>query len=150
MDRWIALGIIVVMTVAFAFIICLLVTQDRSSQHTGERNRHVFRGQGEAVTVAELLAEAQERGEPIQLNGTPDDEDKAALMRPYVQDQFPTAQLPHIEDSTSQNPKIEPLLPGGNDDPDREAQAHHWRGARPAESTAAPEVRARGKHPHVG
>lgn len=145
-----ALGIIAAVTVALAFIACLLVTQDRSSQHTDDRNRHVFRGQGEAVTVAELLADAKERGDPTQLTWTPDDEDKAALIRPYVQDQFPTAQLPRIEDPTSQNPKIEPLLPGGNDDPDREAQAHQWRGARPAESAAAPEVRARGEHPHVG
>lgn len=105
MDRWIALGIIVVVTVAFAFVTCLLITEDKARQHTDEQHQHAFRGQGEAVTVAELLADAKERGEPIRLNWPTEDVDEAGLMRPYVQDQFPTAELPRIEKIMRQNPR---------------------------------------------
>ena len=57
---------------------------------------HVFRGQGEAVTAAELLEEAVERGEGIRLNWSDDDVDEIERMRPFVQDQFPAAILPRV------------------------------------------------------
>jgi hypothetical protein len=63
------------------------------------RPSHLFCGQGEAVTVAELLAEAREQGEGVRFNWPEDDLDRARPMRPYVQDQFPTAILPKVGDS---------------------------------------------------
>jgi hypothetical protein len=59
---------------------------------------HLFRGQGEAVTVDELLEEAKQRGEGVRLNWPQTDLDEAGLVRPYVQDQFPTAILPPIDE----------------------------------------------------
>jgi hypothetical protein len=59
------------------------------------RAAHLFRGQGEAVTVAELLDEARERGEAIRLNW-PDEPGHAGRVRPYALGQLPTAILPPV------------------------------------------------------
>jgi hypothetical protein len=87
------LGGIIVAVLAVAFVTCLLVTRDRNDRHTQGRNRHVFRGQGEAVTVAELLADAREKGKPTRLDQPAVHPSEAWLMRPYIHDQFPTVKL---------------------------------------------------------
>jgi hypothetical protein len=75
---------------------CLVASSRREGRRRGAA--HVFRGQGEAVTVAELLNEAAERGEGVRLNWPEEDLDERGLARPYAQDQFPTMILPRIED----------------------------------------------------
>jgi hypothetical protein len=58
---------------------------------------HRFRGQGEAITVAELLEEAVEEGRGLRLNWPADDFD-ASPIQPDEQGQFPTVVLPRIGD----------------------------------------------------
>ncbi|HEU5472416.1 MAG TPA: hypothetical protein VFV67_17320 [Actinophytocola sp.] len=61
------------------------------------RPGHLFRGQGEAITVAELLQDAIERGEGIRLNW-PTDDLYASPIRADEQGQFPTVILPMVKD----------------------------------------------------
>lgn len=91
-----AWGLVVVLVVALVAVIWLLVMQCRKTPQGQPSTRHVFRGQGEAVTVAELVAEAKEQGEGVRLNWPEDDLDRARPMRPYIQDQFPTVILPVV------------------------------------------------------
>lgn len=106
-----AAGFIVPLTVALAWAIWFLLTQNRR-----ERHRHVHRGQGEAVTVDELVEETIEQGEPLRLNWSEQDEAKAhgrwRGTRPYAQDQLRTEIMPHArrtadEFPTAELPKIE-------------------------------------------
>jgi hypothetical protein len=93
----VAAGVAVPLVVALVCAVwCLVANSRRERPRRG--STHVFRGQGEAVTVAELLNDATERGEGIRLNWPEDDLDERGLVRPYAQDQFPTIILPRIED----------------------------------------------------
>lgn len=103
MDEWLVAGVAVVLTVALAGAVWFLVARFLRDRRNRTATTHVFRGQGQAVTVAELLEDAAERGEPVRLNWPEDHLDKAGRMRPYVQDQFPTAILPKIEDFDDQD-----------------------------------------------
>jgi hypothetical protein len=58
---------------------------------------HLFCGQSQAVTVAELVERAVRQKEGIQLNW-PEEIDEAELVRPYAQDMFPTVILPRVEE----------------------------------------------------
>ena len=107
----VAAGFIVPLTVALAWAVWFLLAQSRR-----ERHRHVLRGQGEAVTVGELMEETIEQGEPLRLNWSKQDEAKARGrwrgIRPYAQDQLGTEIMPHArrtEDDfpTAELPKIE-------------------------------------------
>lgn len=99
MGEWlVAAGVAVVLAVALAAAAWFLVARCLRDRRSRTTTTHVFRGQGQAVTVSELLEEAAERGEPVQLNWTEDVLDEAGRMRPHVEDQFPTAILPKIED----------------------------------------------------
>lgn len=53
------------------------------------------------MTVAELLEEAVERGEPTRLNWPADNLDKAGRVLPFAQHHFPTAILPQVEDTSN-------------------------------------------------
>lgn len=55
--------------------------------------RHLFRGQGEAITVAELLEDAVERGEGVRLNWPVDDLDFSPIRADEL-GQYPTVILP--------------------------------------------------------
>lgn len=94
----VAAGIAVVLIVAMAGAVWFLMARCLRNRRGRTTTTHLFRGQGEAVTVAELLEEAAERGEPVRLNWPEGDLDEADRMRPYVQDHFPTAILPKIDD----------------------------------------------------
>ncbi|MFL6141752.1 MAG: hypothetical protein ACJ72N_07770 [Labedaea sp.] len=61
------------------------------------RPGHRFRGQGEAITVAELLEDAIERGVGIRLNWPEDDLDRSPIQADE-QGQFPTVVLPSLHD----------------------------------------------------
>jgi hypothetical protein len=87
-----ALAVIVPVAVLAGVVVWLVVRWRRRRPGSA----HLFRGQGQAVTVAELLEEAAERGEGVRLNWPDTDLDEAGLVRPYVQDQFPTAILPRL------------------------------------------------------
>lgn len=110
-----AAAIVIPLALALAGAICLLVAQNRATRRPVP-TRHLFRGQGEAVTVAELLDNTLEQGKGAQLNWSADDEARADSrwrgLRPYVQDQmgtefisknfssesdFPTEILPRVD-----------------------------------------------------
>jgi hypothetical protein len=100
MDEWlVAAGAAVPLMVALAFAVWFLVARCGRDRRERRTTRHVFRGQGEAITVQELLDDAADKGEPTRLNWPEDDFNNAGLMRLYVQDQFPTAIFPTIADS---------------------------------------------------
>ena len=65
-----------------------------------QRRIHRFRGQGEAVTVAELLEEAVEEGHGLRLNW-PQDDLLCSPIRPDDRGQFPTVVLPRIGDDSA-------------------------------------------------
>jgi len=94
-----AWGLVVVLVVALVAVIWLLVMQCRKTPQGQPSTRHVFRGQGEAVTVAELVAEAKEQGEGVRLNWPEDDPDRPHATRPFVQDGFPTVILSKVGDT---------------------------------------------------
>lgn len=94
-----ALGLAVSLVVALAWAIWWLVASARRDRRGAARPAHRFRGQGEAVTVAELLRDAQERGEGFRLNWTEDDLNTIGLIRPYARDQLPTTILPKIDNN---------------------------------------------------
>jgi hypothetical protein len=115
-ELFMALGVTISLVVALAWAIWWTVAsvrRDRRRQrvaaayarrYQGEpgllgdtRPAHRFRGQGDAVTVAELLDEAGERGDGLRLNWPEHDLDRAGRVRPYVQDEFPTAILPRVD-----------------------------------------------------
>lgn len=102
MDEWLVAGIALAVAVALAGAVWFLVARCLRDRRSRSATTHLFRGQGQAVTVAELLEEAAERGEPIRLNW-PNDLDEAGRMRPYEPQQFPTAILPKIEDFDDQD-----------------------------------------------
>lgn len=111
-----ASGVTVLLVVALAWAVWWLVGSSRREQRREravadyarryqvdagfigdhESPAHLFRGQGECVTVAELLEEAVERGDGIRLNWPEDNLDDVGRVRPYVRDQFPTAVLPPV------------------------------------------------------
>lgn len=95
MDAHLSALAVIVPVAVLAGVVVWLVVRWRRRRH---RSAHLFRGQGQAVTVAELLEEAAERGEGVRLNWPDTDLDEAGLVRPYVQDQFPTAILPRLSD----------------------------------------------------
>ena len=64
------------------------------------RSVHRFRGQGEAVTVAELLEDAVEQGEGLRLNW-PTDDASASPIRADGLGQFPTVVLPRMVDDSA-------------------------------------------------
>jgi hypothetical protein len=117
----VALGVMVPLVVALTWAIWWLVASARRERRrrqaaevygsryqveggfmgAHEAPAHLLRGQGEAVTVAELLEEAIERGEATRLNWPEGDLDQAGWVRPYAQDQFPTAILPRVEDTAN-------------------------------------------------
>lgn len=97
MDEWLVVGVTVPLTVALAGAIWFLVASGRRDRQERNAPGHRFRGQGEAVTVAELVEDAVERGEAIRLNWPEGDIDETGRTRPYAQDQFPTTILPKIE-----------------------------------------------------
>lgn len=80
--------------VGLAWAVSCLRTAGR--QRRRGRSPHVLRGQGEAVTVAELLDEAAERSDGIRLNWPEDDLDRSPI-RPDDRGQFPTVILPRVE-----------------------------------------------------
>jgi hypothetical protein len=92
-------GVVAVLLVALVSAIWLLVALNRKDRRRKHRpTRHVFRGQGEAVRVTELLEEARERGEGIRLNWSTADEERVSEgywpgMRPYVQDHLGTVEM---------------------------------------------------------
>jgi hypothetical protein len=90
--------------VALIGAIWYLVASSRREQRKRAPMSHAFKGQGEAVTVAELLEEAVEQGDSIRLNWSVDDLDSFGRVRPYVQDEFPTAILPKVEDVREPGP----------------------------------------------
>src|SRR5687767_4693489 len=99
MDRvLLAASFAVPLFVTLVGAIWLLVASSRRERRERVPTGHVLQGQGEAVTVAELLEEAIEQGEPIRLNWSEDNVDAVGRVRPYVQNEFPTAVLPRIED----------------------------------------------------
>lgn len=112
-----AAAFVIPLSVALAWAIWYLVAQYRAEQQRRTPTRHVFKGQGEAVTVAELIEDSAEQGGGVRLNWSEEDEARAHSrwpgIRPYVQDQlgteimrsainaegdFPTEILPKIED----------------------------------------------------
>lgn len=108
-----AAAFVIPLTVALAWAISFLVAQCRAERRRRTPTRHVFKGQGEAVTVAELVEEATEQGEAIRLNWSAEDEARAHSqwfgIRPYAKDQmgteiiqkpddWPTEILPKVED----------------------------------------------------
>ncbi|MFL6140842.1 MAG: hypothetical protein ACJ72N_03085 [Labedaea sp.] len=111
---WAVVGLTASMCVALSWAIWCLVASARqerrwravrhhaSSDQTGaidgyERPIHRFRGQGEAITVAELLEEAIERGEGIRLSW-PTEDTQASPIQADELGQWPTAVLPRVED----------------------------------------------------
>lgn len=102
MDEWWVAGIAVVLAVALAGAVWFLVSRCLRDRRSRTATTHLLRGQGQAVTVAELLEEAAERGEPIRLNW-PNDLDGAGRKWPYEPQQFPTVILPKIEDFDDQD-----------------------------------------------
>lgn len=77
------------LAVGLAWAICCLVADKRTAQ------MHVFRGQGEAITVAELLDDAAERRAGVRLNWPTDDREFSPI-RPDDRGQYPTVILPRI------------------------------------------------------
>lgn len=71
----------------------------RGIRNNPERPVHRFRGQGEAVTVAELLEEAVEENRGLRLNW-PEDDFEASPIRPDERGQFPTVVLPKVGDDS--------------------------------------------------
>src|SRR2546429_78312 len=99
MDEWlVAASVTVSLTVALGGAIWFLVASGRRDRQERNAPGHRFRGQGEAVTVAELVEDAVERGEAIRLNWPEGDNVETGRVRPYAQDQFPTTILPKIDD----------------------------------------------------
>jgi hypothetical protein len=99
MDRLlVAASVTVPLIVALTGTIWYLVALVRRDRQERNALSHRFRGQGEAVTVAELVEDAVERGEAIRLNWSADDIAETGRVRPYAQDQFPTTILPKIDD----------------------------------------------------
>lgn len=94
----VAASVTVPLIVALAGAIWYLVAIVRRDRLERNASSHRFRGQGEAVTVTELIEDAVERGEGLRLNWPQDDIDNTGRVRPYAQDQFPTAILPKIDD----------------------------------------------------
>jgi hypothetical protein len=93
----IAAGIAVPLFVELIAAITYLVAVCRRKRERGAPTSHVFRGQGEAVTVAELLEDAAERGEAVRLNWSRRDLDAASCVRQDTPDEFPTAILPRVD-----------------------------------------------------
>ncbi|HEU5474104.1 MAG TPA: hypothetical protein VFV67_25950 [Actinophytocola sp.] len=93
---WVATGSAVVLSVALCCAIVRLLSERRLDRNRGGA-AHAFRGQGEAILVAELLEEAAERGQGIRLNW-PEDDFEASPIRPDGWGQYPTAELPRITD----------------------------------------------------
>ena len=91
-------SVAVPLLIALISAIWFLVANSRKKKRKHAPTDHVFRGQGEAVTVAELLEEAIEHGDGIRLNWSKDDLDALGRVRPHVQDEFPTAVLPRVEE----------------------------------------------------
>ncbi|HEU5471339.1 MAG TPA: hypothetical protein VFV67_11850 [Actinophytocola sp.] len=71
-------------------------TRPRPPRHKSDRPLHRFYGQGEAITVPELLEEAIGNGHGLRLNW-PVDDFAASPIRPDDQGQFPTVILPTID-----------------------------------------------------
>lgn len=78
------------LAVGLAWAICALVADNR-----GRPKTHVFRGQGEAITVADLLDDAAERRAGVRLNWPTDDREFSPI-RPDDRGQYPTVILPPI------------------------------------------------------
>ena len=93
----VAAGIAVPLFVALVAAIAYLVTICRRERRRRPSTGHGFRGQGEAVTVAELLGDAAEHGEPVRLNWSQRDLDASRHGRPGIRDKFPTAILPIVD-----------------------------------------------------
>lgn len=119
MDKlWVALGAAAPLLVGLGWCIWLLVADARrerrrtqaavrfAQRYRAERaerdnnggSAEMLQG-GPAVTVPELLEQAVQEGAALRLNWPEEDLDRARPMRPYVQDQFPTAILPKVDDS---------------------------------------------------
>lgn len=97
-----AASFIVPLTVALAWAVWFLVAQYQAERQRQTPTRHVFKGQGEAVTVAELLEDTIEQGEGVRLNWSEADEAKASDrwfgIRPYAKDQMGTEIIPRPDD----------------------------------------------------
>jgi hypothetical protein len=105
---WVALAAVVFLVGGLActawWLVADILHQRRSAQAAEtwlrkdlNRPAHLFCGQSQAVTVAELVARAARPKEGIQLNW-PEEIDEAELVRPYAQDMFPTVILPRVEE----------------------------------------------------
>jgi hypothetical protein len=92
----VAAGVAVPLFVALLAAITYLAATCRQQRRRRTPTGHVFRGQGEAVTVAELLEDAAERGDGIRLNWSRKDVDAAGRVRLDSLDEFPTAILPNV------------------------------------------------------
>ena len=104
MDRLlVAASVTVPLIVALTGAICYLVAIVRRDRQERNATGHRFRGQGDAITVAELVEDAVERGEAIRLYWPEGDIDETRRVRPYAQDQFPTTILPKVEGFGDQN-----------------------------------------------
>ncbi|HEU5471100.1 MAG TPA: hypothetical protein VFV67_10635 [Actinophytocola sp.] len=90
-----AVGAGVMLVVALGGAVGLLVSDTR--RQVVRRPIHRFRGQGEAITVAELVADAREEGRGLRLNW-PVDDFLASPIRADERGQFPTVVLPLVGD----------------------------------------------------
>ncbi|HEU5472232.1 MAG TPA: hypothetical protein VFV67_16380 [Actinophytocola sp.] len=95
----IALALMVPLVVALGCAISFLVGDTRRARRrrAARRSRHRFRGQGEAITVAELVDDATEKGQGIRLSW-PEDDLYRSPIRPDELGQFPTVILPRVDD----------------------------------------------------
>ena len=111
---WAIVGLAVSLCVALSWAIwCLTASTQRQRRQRAMRHHastdqtggiggygrpiHRFRGQGEAVTVSELLDEAIQRGEGIRLNWPTDDLPASPIQADHL-GQFPTAILPRVRE----------------------------------------------------
>lgn len=81
-----------------ALVVWLLGRRCRRRASRPRTSAHLHRGRSEGVSVAELLEKTKEPGNSVQLHWSDRDLDEPSLMRPYVQDQFPTVIMPPVID----------------------------------------------------
>lgn len=88
MDGLMVVGVVISVVLAgglTSFLLLLVVKR---------RRRHV-----QAVTAADLVAEARRHGEPIRLNWSLDDLDVYGRVRPSAHDDLPTGVFPAVQAS---------------------------------------------------
>lgn len=91
MDGLLVVGIAISVALALGLAAFFLAVK-------AERRR---RNQGQAVTVAELLEDAKQHGEPLRLNWSRDELDAYGRVRPEAHDDLPTGVFPAVRDSNN-------------------------------------------------